>query len=193
MRKLLIPVMAIVALVFAAQARAAVKVGEQAPDFSLQDQNGKTVSLSDFKGKIVVLEWFNDGCPFVQRHYKARTMNELADKYKDKDVVWLAINSTNGKTVADNKTAADSLGVNHPILADVDTKVAKEYGAKSTPHMFITDKDGKVAYEGGIDNDPSGDKSDRVNYVDKALSELTDGKSVSQPETAHYGCGVHYK
>src|SRR3954451_5539352 len=80
-----------------------VKPGDTAPAFSLQDQDGKTVNLSDFKGKIVVLEWFNNDCPFVQRHYKAKTMNDAADKWKEKDVVWLAVNTTAGKSVSDNK------------------------------------------------------------------------------------------
>ena len=98
MRKFLLPVtaFAVVALIFALQSRAEVKPGNDAPAFSLQDQDGKTVSLADFKGKTVVLEWFNNDCPYVQRHYKANTMNETADKYKDKDVVWLAINSGEG-------------------------------------------------------------------------------------------------
>ena len=196
MRKLLLPVTAfvVVALALAVQSRSATKPGDDAPAFSLQDQDGKTVSLADFKGKIVVLEWFNDTCPFVQRHYKAKTMDTTADKYKDKDVAWLAINSGEGTNSSSNKTAASSLGVNHPILSDANGTVGKAYGAKSTPHMFIIDKDGKIAYAGGIDNDPSkeGDKADKVNYVDKALSEITSGKEVSEKQTEQYGCGVHY-
>jgi peroxiredoxin len=194
MRRLISPLTAIAFLSLAMIANAGVKPGDDAPAFSLQDQNGKTVNLSDFQGKIVVLEWFNADCPFVQRHYKAKTMNDTNDKYKDKDVVWLAINSTAGKKPADNKSAAQSMNVDHPILADTESDVAKAYGAKSTPHMFIIDKNGKIAYEGGIDNDPDGDKgSGRVNYVDKALSEMLDGKPVSEPQTKQYGCGVHFK
>lgn len=177
----------------AQRAHAAVKPGDTAPQFSLQDQDGKTVSLSDFKGKIVVLEWFNNECPYVQRHYKAQTMNTLADKWKDRDVVWLAVNSTTGKKNSDNKAAASELSVNHPILNDSDGTVGKEYGAKSTPHMFIIDKDGKIAYTGGIDNDKEGNKgAEKVNYVDKALDEITQGRPVSTPQTEQYGCGVHY-
>ena len=180
-------------LAVAADKKSGVKPGDMAPQFSLQDQDGKTVNLSDYKGKIVVLEWFNNDCPFVQRHYKAKTMNELVDKWKDKDVAWLAINTTPGKTNETNKQAVQDWSINHPVLNDSDGTVGKEYGAKSTPHMFIIDKDGKVAYVGGIDNDPEGNKgSARVNYVDKALEELTNGKPVSTPETKHYGCGVHY-
>jgi peroxiredoxin len=180
-------------LAVAADKKSGVKPGDMAPQFSLQDQDGKTVNLSDYKGKIVVLEWFNNDCPFVQRHYKAKTMNELVDKWKDKDVAWLAINTTPGKTNETNKQAVQDWSINHPVLNDSDGTVGREYGAKSTPHMFIIDKDGKVAYVGGIDNDPEGNKgSARVNYVDKALEELTNGKPVSTPETKQYGCGVHY-
>src|SRR4051812_835971 len=113
MRKTLISIsaLAIVALALATRVTAeekgsGVKPGDMAPQFALQDQDGKTVNLADAKGKIVVLEWFNNECPFVQRHYKAKTMNTLAEKYAGKDVVWLAINSTTGKTQADNKSIA---------------------------------------------------------------------------------------
>ena len=183
----------VLSVAVAADRKSGVKPGDTAPQFSLQDQDGKTVNLFDYKGKIVVLEWFNNDCPFVQRHYKAKTMNDLADKWKDKDVAWLAINTTPGKTNETNKQAVQDWSINHPVLNDSDGTVGKEYGAKSTPHMFIIDKDGKVAYVGGIDNDPEGNKgSARVNYVDKALEELTNGKPVSTPETKQYGCGVHY-
>jgi peroxiredoxin len=169
-------------------------IGKEAPAFSLQDQNGKTVNLSDYKGKIVVLEWWNNECPVVQRHYKANTMNSMADKYSSKDVVWIAINSTNGKTNDNNKAAGSEMGItSRPILNDSDGKVGKAYGAKSTPHMFIIDKEGKLAYMGGIDNDPQGDKKEGVvNYVDKALTELLNGQPVSEPKTKQYGCGVKY-
>src|SRR5690348_9705454 len=101
------------ALVFTAMAGAEAKIGESAPDFSLTDQNGKTVSLADFKGKIVVLEWFNNDCPYVQRHYKSHTMANLAEKYSPKDVVWLAINSTNGKTPDDDKAIASEWNIKY--------------------------------------------------------------------------------
>ena len=195
MRKLLLPFAVVAVMMFALQVRAGVKAGDDAPAFSLQDQNGKTVSLSDYKGKIVVLEWFNEGCPFVQRHYKAKTMDTTAEKYKDKDVVWLAINSTEGSTNKSNKEAASSLNVNHPILNDADGATGHAYGAESTPHMFVINTDGKVAYSGAIDDNPSKEenKADATNYVDKALSEITTGKEVSVKRTQQYGCGVHYK
>lgn len=182
-----------IALLFVAVAALAVGPGSAAPDFSLMDQNGKKVSLSDYKGKIVVLEWFNEGCPYVQRHYKNGEMNTLAGKYAAKDVVWLAINTNSKKKAEDNKKIAESWKMDRPILLDGDGQVAKAYHAKTTPHMFIINTDGKVVYSGAIDNDPDNKKGDkRVNYVAKALDELLAGKTVSEPETKPYGCGVKY-
>ena len=111
---------------------------------------------------------------------------------------WLAINSTHAKNNSDNKSIADEWKLNHPILNDSDGTVGKEYSAKSTPHMFIIDKEGKLAYAGGIDNEAIGDpnaplKEGTVNYVEKALTELQSGTSVSTPETKSYGCSVKYK
>ena len=171
-------------------------VGKAAPEFSLQDQDGKTVNLADLKGKVVVLEWFNEECPYVVRHHeKDKTMATLSDKYAAKDVVWLAVNSTNGKTNEDNKSIHGKWNVKYSVLNDSDGKVGKAYGAKTTPHMFIIDKEGKLAYAGGIDNDPQGDKTGdaKVNYVDKALTEILDGKAVSEAKTKSYGCSVKYK
>ena len=173
-------------------ARSPVKVGGAAPDFELKDANGKTVKLSDFNGKIIVLEWTNPGCPFVQRHYREHTMANLASEYKDKGVVWLAINSGSDDGIAVNKAWVEKNHLAYPVLDDSKGTVGKEYGAKSTPHMFIIDRDGKLAYAGGIDNDPEGDNPHRVNYVKKALDELLAGQSVSTPVTKSYGCGVHY-
>jgi len=187
-----------VALMFASATRAGgdqgkAQVGQAAPQFALQDQNGKTVSLSDQLGKIVVLEWFNEECPVVQRHYQADTMNKLATKYADKGVVWFAVNSTAAKTNDTNKAAAANWKMDRPILNDADGTVGHAYGATNTPHMFIIDKDGKLAYAGAIDNDQTGHKTDgKVNYVEKALDELLAGNSVSQAQTKAYGCGVHY-
>ena len=186
---------ALVLIVAHAYAADKAKIGQPAPAFTLQDQDGKTVNLADYKGKIVVLEWFNPGCPYVQRHYKqdVNTMNNLYDKWSAKDVVWLSINTTKGNTSGSNKQSADKWNIKHPVLSDADTSVAKAYGAKTTPHMFIIDKQGNLAYAGGIDNDREGDKTgDKVNYVDKALSELTAGQTVTEAETESYGCGVKY-
>src|SRR5213075_462228 len=117
------------------------QIGSPAPAFSLQDLGGKTVSLSDFSGKIVVLEWVNPDCPFVQRHYNLKTMTSLADKNKDKGVVWLGIATGNTADGDKLKNFASSENVGYPILLDPDGTVGHAYGAKTTPHMFIIDKD----------------------------------------------------
>src|SRR6476646_10116571 len=157
-----------------------VRPGDRAPDFALKNQDGKEVKLSDYKGKIVVLQWFNEDCPFIQRHYEAKTFSSLNDKYADKGVVQLAIDSTGASTPADNQKWISSHALKFPILQDRDHKVAKAYGARTTPHMFVIDRDGKIAYSGAIDNDPEGDKSDRVNSVAQELDELLGGKYVSK-------------
>jgi peroxiredoxin len=168
------------------------KIGAPAPLFSLPDQNGKTVNLADFSGKIVVLEWWNNECPVVQRHYKANTMNSLVTKYKDKDVVWLAINSTNGKTNADNKKAGDAWTMDRPILNDSPGDVGHAYGATNTPGMYVIDKQGVLAYMGAIDDDTSGKNGHPKNYVSQAIDQLLAGQSVSEPQTKQYGCSVKY-
>jgi peroxiredoxin len=171
----------------------AAEVGSKAPEFSLANYDGKTVNLSDYKGKIVVLEWFNYECPFVKYHYeKANTMIELPDKYKDKGVMWLAINSTAHQTTEGNKEFAEKHKVGYPILDDRTGKVGHLYGAITTPHMFIIDAKGNIAYNGAIDNSPMGKEANVINYVDKALEELTSGKEVSTTNTKPYGCTVKY-
>jgi peroxiredoxin len=172
------------------EATAAAKVGSPAPQFALQDQNGKTVSLGDYSGKIVVLEWFNDGCPFVQGAYKDNGMNGTAAKLADKGVVWLAINSTTGTDSAHNKQIAAEWKIDRPILDDAAGNVGHLYGAKTTPHMFVINKDGTLAYMGAIHNQASGDK--KVNYVEKAVDEILSGQSVSEPQTKSWGCSVKY-
>lgn len=175
-------------------AMAKAKVGQAAPAFTLSDHAGKQVSLADHAGKIVVLEWFNEGCPVVVRHYEADTMNKLCEKYKEQDVVWLAVNSTAGNKAESNKKAAESWKMKHQILSDADGKVGKMYGAKTTPHMFIINKDGTLAYAGAIDDDPNGRMGEKAtNYVAKALDELIAGESVSTAETKAYGCSVKYQ
>jgi len=171
-----------------------VAVGAKAPDFTLQDQDGSTVNLRDFAGKIVVLEWTNPHCPFVVRHYTAKTMQTLAAQYKGNGVEWLAINSTAGTTNAADKQWATQQSIAYPVLNDVATSTGKAYHATNTPEMFIISKDGTLVYKGAIDNDPDGDKTnDKVNYVHKALEEILAGQTVSQPETKPYGCHVNYR
>jgi peroxiredoxin len=169
----------------------------KAPDFKLKNYDGKEMKLADYKGKIVVLEWINQECPFVRYHYeKKSTMKELAKKYKEKKVVWLAIDSTNHQKTEKNKEYAGKNKILHPILDDRSGKVGRAYKATNTPHMFIINTDGNIIYNGAIDNAPLGrvpkDK-ELVNYVDKALTELTSGKVVTISKTKPYGCTVKYK
>jgi peroxiredoxin len=170
--------------------------GKKAPAFTLKSFDGQTISLSDYKGKIVVLEWFNFECPFVQYHYdKANTMVDLAAKYKDKNVVWLAVNSTSHATVEANKEFTQKHKLAYPLLDDRSGVVGRAYDAKTTPHLFIITPAGNIAYEGAIDNSPLGKTSaaeQPVNYVNQALAELIAGKEVSTKTTKSYGCSVKY-
>ncbi len=197
--KTLIPMVAVAVmamLIAGQQANQAVtkaKIGDAAPNFTLKDTEGKDVTLADHAGKIVVLEWFNPECPVVVRWYQDGGMNKVYDKYKDKDVVWLAINTTRGHTVEADKKAMEKWSVKRPVLNDADGKVGRMYGAQTTPHMYIIDKEGRLVYAGAIDDDPNGRKGDSaVNYVSKALDELLAGESVSTPESRPYGCNVKY-
>ena len=199
--KLPIATAAVIALAIAAAnttfADAAAKkaaVGSPAPEFQLKDQDGKIVSLNDFKDKIVVLEWFNDECPFVVKQYKAGDMNKTAEKYRAQNVAWLAINSTNGTGTAHNKQIAGKWSIDRPVLDDADGTVGKLYGAKTTPHMFVINK-GTIVYNGAIDSKSTPEQSDIAsseNYVAKALDEVLAGKTVTTAETKPYGCSVKY-
>lgn len=179
----------------------AAKVGEAAPDFELKDLDGKAVKLSDYKGKVVVLEWFNPGCPFVKAAHKKGSLVDTAQKQAEKGVVWLSINSgapgKQGHGIETNKNAVTEFAMKNPVLLDEDGRVGKAYGAKHTPHMFVIDKDGKLAYAGAIDNSPDGEGGSPkdgklINYVDEALSDIEAGKPVRTPTTEAYGCSVKY-
>jgi peroxiredoxin len=169
---------------------------KKATDFTLANYNGKKIKLSDNAGKIVVLEWFSYECPFARYNYEKTTaVNDLVKKFKDKNVVFLAINSTGHQEAAKNKEFAEQFKVSHPILNDSKGAVGKLYGAKTTPHMFVIDTAANIVYNGAFDNAPAGkvpDGTQYVNYVDKALTELIAGKAVSTPETKPYGCSVKY-
>jgi peroxiredoxin len=181
-------------LAMASVAMAGVNVGDTAPAFTLMDTEGKPVSLSDFEGKIVVLEWLNPDCPYVKRHYKAGTMKQLATAYGDDGVVWLTINSTHYMDAAANASFKASNQLPYTILVDQSGKVGHLYDAKTTPHMYIIDGDGKLVYIGAIDDDPRGNKGEPVtNYVAAALDEVVAGKAVTTSETKPYGCSVKYK
>lgn len=175
---------------------AMAKVGSAAPTFTLKDTDGKDVSLDQFKGKIVVIEWYNSECPFVVRHHKKyTTMTDTAKKFGDK-VVWLAVNSGAPGKEGHGKDASSKKewSLAYPVLNDETGKVGHLYGAKTTPHMFVIDGQGILQYAGAIDNDAKDEKSvsEKVNYVAQAVGELIAGKPVSQPETKQYGCSVKY-
>ena len=176
-------------------------VGSPAPDFTLKDLDGKDVALSSFKGKTVVLEWFNPGCPYVKKAHTVGSLVDTAQRHAAHGVVWLAINSGGpGKQGHEPKLNADSAKtwkLNHPILRDESGTVGKAYGATNTPHMFVIDPNGIVVYGGAIDNSPDGEgkspTDDKlVNYVDAALAALAKGQPVEVHDTKAYGCGVKY-
>jgi peroxiredoxin len=178
-----------------------VKVGSDAPDFTLKDTSGKAHSLSDFKGKFVVLEWFNEGCPFVKKHYTSGNMQKLQKEYTGKDVVWLSINSSapGEQGHMTPETAPKTMGEwkmdSTKVLLDHDGKVGKMYGAKTTPHMFVIDKAGKLVYQGAIDSKPTPNTADldgAENYVRVALDNSMAGKPVATTSTKPYGCSVKY-
>jgi peroxiredoxin len=185
---------------FSALAMAA-SVGQPAPAFSVTDTNGKTVNLSDFKGKTVVLEWTNPECPFVQKHYGGANMQGTQKDANGKGVVWLTVNST-GREHQDFKPPAEmakwmqSQKANATAtLMDADGKVGKAYAARTTPHMYVVDGAGTLVYAGGIDNKPSANPADipgATNYVKTALTEIAAGKPVSNANTKPYGCSIKY-
>ena len=167
--------------------------GVVAPAFTLPDQTGKTTNLADYTGKIVVLEWTNPDCPFVKAAYKKQEMTKLAEAYKDKGVVWLAINSTGTTTNVKNADWVAKQHIGYPVLNDAAGTVGHAYAAKSTPDMFVIDKTGKVVYSGAIDDDQEGTKgAAATNYVKDALDEVLADKPVATPHTESYGCAVHY-
>lgn len=181
---------------------AAAAVGSPAPKFTLTDVTGKKWSLSDQKGKVVVLEWFNHGCPFVKKHYGSGNMQKLQKEYTDKGVVWLAINSSaegkqgNAAPADHDKLFREKNASPTAVLLDEDGSVGKAYGAKTTPHMYVISKNGKLVYAGAID-DKSGFEQSEIdsakNYVKAALDELLSGKPVTVAETKPYGCPVKYQ
>src|SRR6478672_11833273 len=177
-------------------------VGSAAPEFSAPDANGKTQSLSEYKGKYVVLEWFNPECPFVKKHYGGGNMQKLQGDYTSKGVVWLTIDSnapgTEGNITAEQaKKIMDSWKTKQTaLLLDPESKVAKLYGAKNTPNMVVISPEGKIVYEGAIDSKATPNPADiptSTNYVKAALDESMSGKSVSNSNTRPYGCSIKYK
>ena len=191
----------LVAAAFCAPAFANAPAGQSEPSFTVTDLSGKPVSLADYKGRTIVLEWHNFGCPFVQKHYRSGNMQALQKRYGS-DVVWLTVNSTNASNPGYQKPAALQATLKgfgaHPAryLMDDPGTVGMAYGAKTTPHMFVIDASGKVAYNGAIDDRRSTDLEDvkgAKNYVVAALEEMKAGKPVSTPSTVPYGCSVKYR
>lgn len=177
------------------------KVGKAAPQFALKDLDGKVWKLSKLKGKVVVLEWFNHGCPFVKKHYDSGNMQKLQKQFTDKGVVWLSVcSSAEGRQGFQSAEKHKEMfkekgGAPSAVLVDADGKVGKLYDAKTTPHMFIINKEGILAYAGAIDDTPGVDKNevkDAKNFVAKALDELLAGKAVSVSSSKAYGCSVKY-
>ncbi len=177
------------------------KNGSAAPAFSVPDANGKAHSLADYKGKYVVLEWFNPECPFVKKHYGSGNMQKLQGEYAAKDVVWMSIDSSakgkEGNLTPDEATKqiADWKMNHTTLLLDEDGKVGQAYGAKNTPHMFIINPEGEIIYQGAIDSKATPNAADiarSTNYVKVALDEALANKAVSNASTKPYGCSVKY-
>ncbi len=177
-------------------------VGTTAPDFSLTDSKGKTQTVSQYKGKYVVLEWFNPDCPFVKKHYGGGNMQKLQEEFTAKGVVWLSIDSSapgmEGNLTAEQaeKKIAEWKTKQTALVLDPDGKAGRTYGAKNTPHMFVINPEGKIIYEGAIDSKASPNPADiasSTNYVKVALDESLAGKTVSNANTKPYGCSVKYK
>lgn len=179
----------------------ALSVGDPAPAFIGTDSHGQAHSLSEYKGKYVVLEWTNNGCPFTQKHYDSGNMQALQKQWTAKGVVWLTILSSaqgeEGYMTASAENAYISKVHADPTAAILDPKgtIGHEYGAKTTPHMFVIDPSGKLIYEGAIDDHPTTEASDipsSKNYVSAALTEAMAGQTVATAYTRPYGCSVKY-
>jgi peroxiredoxin len=174
---------------------ATARIGEAAPAFSLPSLDGKTVSLADFAGKIVVLEWFNPDCPIVVMHYKAGTMAKTQAQFEGKDVVWLGINSgapgKQGAGLERNRKAKEEWKIANEILLDEAGTVGRQYAAKTTPHCYVIDAKGILQYAGAID-DGSPRGAGATNYVAEAVAALLAGKAVAVTESKPYGCSVKY-
>jgi peroxiredoxin len=189
-------------LSMASLAHAAATVGQKAPDFSAKDASGKTVNLADFKGKTVVLEWVNPGCPYVRKHYSGGNMQATQKDAVSQGVVWLAVNSTETghsdylspaqlqSWMTEQKAAATH------TLMDASGSIGQQYAARTTPHMYIINPQGNLVYAGGIDSIASANPADiknATNYIKQSLGETLAGKPISNAQTRPYGCSVKYK
>jgi hypothetical protein len=180
---------------------AAVKVGEAAPNFTATDSNGRQHSLSQYKGKFVVLEWHNQGCPYTQKHYNSGNMQKLQKNWTGKGVVWFTvISSAPGQqgyvTAGQENDYLKQIGAAPTaVLLDPKGDLGHLYGAKTTPQMFIINPQGQLVYDGAIDDKPTTEQSDiagATNYVTTALEQAMAGKPVTDAATRPYGCSVKY-
>jgi peroxiredoxin len=180
---------------------AAVEIGSPAPTFSGADSNGNTINLSDYLGKIVVLEWTNHECPYVKKHYESNNMQSLQKDMADKGVIWLTIVSSaeglQGHTTPEeaNKIMNDINSAPAARVLDSSGTIGKLYDARTTPHMFVIDQQGVLSYKGAIDDNPSARASDALkanNFVKEAVNALLAGDEIKVPVTNPYGCSVKY-
>jgi hypothetical protein len=178
--------------------QAAVASGQPAPDFTVTDLDGKTHRLADYRGRVVVLEWLNPGCPFVVRHYKSGNMQSTQKAAATDRAVWLQVNSG---SIGDLDAAKSvewqtKQGVTATAyIRDVTGKLGRLFDAKTTPHLFVIGKDGTLVYQGAIDDQPNASVTNTTsahNYVKAALAALRAGKPVETTSTPSYGCGVKY-
>ncbi len=188
------------ALAFISTAFAAAEIGKSAPDFTAKDIDGKIHKLSDYKGKILVLEEYNLDCPFCYNHFKTGAMQELQGELTSKGVIWLLVNSVSAHNpgyrnpaAAKKEWAAQKMKAT-AWIDDSSGELGKKYGMRTTPHMFVIDKNGILAYQGAIDDRPSpqGDPRTARNYVREAVQKLMAGQKVDVTQTRPYGCGVKY-
>ena len=194
-------ILAVIVLGLPLASLATPQVGAPAPDFTGTDSQGNTHRLSDYRGKIVVLEWTNHECPFVGKHYGTANMQKLQQEAAEQDVVWLSIiSSAPGKQGHVTPAEANELTTSRnaapsAVLLDPEGTIGQAYGAKTTPHMYIIDPEGKLVYMGGIDDIPSARWSDvetAQNYVRAALAALAEDKPIDPAVTRPYGCTVKY-
>ena len=182
-------------------ATASAVVGQPAPAFSATDTAGRTVNLADFKGRHVVLEWVNPGCPYVRKHYGAQNMQATQKAATAKGAVWLTVSSTapeHGDYLAPARLAGwmkEQGAAATATLMDDDGKLGRAYGARTTPHMYVIDPQGRLVYAGAIDSKPSANPADipgATNHVNQALADAMGGKPVGAPTTRAYGCTIKY-
>lgn len=198
----LLVLISLVVLAVPAQRTPIVPIGSVAPAFTVTDDAGRTVSLADYRGKVVVLEWHEKGCPYVTKHYRGGAMQARQNRWMDQGVAWLLVNSSaegfhSYLTSEESRAYRTELKATPTaMLLDPDGKVGKQYGVTTALHMVVIDPSGRVVYNGAIDDQPKTEASSLVgarNFVDAALTEVTAGRPVTTSTTQPYGCEVHYK